>query len=291
MKIVLKLVFSIILLLLLCKCSNQKQDFIEIEKVQPWCILGFDSLNRTPKERIAMLKKLGLSSYGYNKGKGNLQDMEEEFSLAKENNLEITSVFLWLNAKRDSIGKLSPYNQQLLNNLKNAPFKPTLWLSFSDNYFNQLSHKESVNFCVNMILFVKTKADELNCNLALYNHRGWFGNPYNQVEILEKLNTQSIKMVYNFHHAHEYVDEFSVIAKKIKPYLYHVNLSGIKKEGPEILAIGTGDYEYYMIKTLQQENYKGTWGILGHVKTKDVEKVLIENIEGLKKLNRKVKLE
>ena len=142
-----------------------------------------------------------------------------------------------------------------------------------------------------MIKFVKLKADELGCKLSLYNHRGWFGNPYNQLEILKRLDDESITMVYNFHHSHEYVDKFPEIVKKMKPYLSYVNLNGVKKEGPEILPIAKGEYEYEMIKCLIDEGYNGPWGILGHIKTEDVQIVLNRNIEGLKIFNSRLKKE
>ena len=142
-----------------------------------------------------------------------------------------------------------------------------------------------------MIEFIKKKAEETGCKLAIYNHRGWFGNPHNQLEILKKLNDESLTMVYNFHHAHEYVAEFPEIVKKIRPYLSYVNLNGVKKEGPEILPIGEGDYEYEMIKNLIDEGYNGPWGILGHIKTEDVQKVLTRNMEGLKLFNAEFKKE
>ena len=66
--------------------------------------------------------------------------MIQEFNLAKEHGIEITSILLWLNAKRDSIGKLSPSNQELLNNLKMVDQKPTIWISFSDNYFEKINN-------------------------------------------------------------------------------------------------------------------------------------------------------
>ncbi len=234
-----------------------------------------------------MLQEMGFTRYGYNRGKGQLDDMIDEFNLAKENNIEIVSIFLWLNAKRDSIGKLSPSNQELLRNLNQLEQKPTIWLSFSNNFFEKLNQEESMELSIEMIKFIKLKADELGCKLALYNHHGWFGNPLNQVKIIEELNLDSITMVYNFHHAHEYVDEFSEIVKKIKPHLSYVNLNGVKKEGPQILTIGEGDYEFEMIKHLLDEGFNGPWGILGHIKTEDVQKVLKRNIVGLNLLNSK----
>ncbi|MEO0640479.1 MAG: AP endonuclease, partial [Bacteroidota bacterium] len=64
-----------------------------------------------------------------------------------------------------------------------------------------------------------------------------------------------------------------------------VNVSGVKKEGPQILTIGKGDHELDMMKRLQEEGFNGPWGILGHIKEEDVKEVLIRNMEGLKLLN------
>ncbi len=278
------LVFSVILLF--C-CARSIEYSFEINEISPWCILGFDSLDRTPKERITMLNEMGFTKYGFNKGKGDLSTMHEEFKLAKENNIEITSIFLWLNSDRDSIGKLSSSNQELLLNLREVEHKPTIWVSFSNNFFEGKTQEQSLELSTEMIKYIKVKADELNCKIALYNHHGWFGNPYHQIEILERLNEKSVTMVYNFHHAHEYVDEFPKIVKKMKPYLSYVNLSGVKKKESKILSIGEGDYEYEMIQNLLNEGYNGPWGILGHIKTEDVQKVLTRNIEGLKLFNSK----
>ncbi|WP_185968966.1 sugar phosphate isomerase/epimerase [Carboxylicivirga sp. M1479] len=273
-----------------CTCTHKENKALfSIDEVSPWCIIGFDSLNRTPEQRIDMLKQMGFTKYGFEKGKGDLSFMKDEFKLAKENNIEIISIFLRLNTKRDSIGKLSPMNQELLSNLAEIDNKPTIWLSFSNNFFEDLNQEQSIELSIKMIDFIKSKADEVGCKLALYNHRGWFGNPFNQVEILEKLNHDSISIVYNFHHAHEYIDEFPAIVKKIKPYLSHVNLNGVKKEGPEILPIGQGDSEFEMINQLLQQGYNGPWGILGHLKNEDVQIVLNRNIDGLNLMNSKLK--
>lgn len=282
-----KLKIAILLVVLFSSCANKVEDLIKIEEVAPWCILDFDSLDRTPEQRIAMVRELGLTKYGFNKGKGDLGTMVKEFELASENEIEITSVFLWLNAKRDSIGRLSTPNRELLRNLKEVEQKPVIWLSFSHNFFEELNQEESIRLSVEMIKFIKLKADSIGCKLALYNHHGWFGNPYNQIEILEELREEQLTMVYNFHHAHEYVDDFPDIVKRIKPYLSFVNLNGVNKKGPQIVTIGEGDHEFDMIKSLKEEGFNGPWGILGHIKTEDVEKVLLQNIDGLKLLNSK----
>ncbi len=267
-------------------CSNRK-NFIEPKNVTPWCIVNFDALERSPEERIAMLKEMGFTKYGYNWRDKHLSEMKEEFALAKENHIEINSIFLWLNAKRDSIGKLSPSNERMLTILKDVAYKPTIWLSFSDNFFKELDQEQSISLAIDFIKFIKTKTDKIGCNIALYNHHGWFGNPYNQVEIIERLPQDSLEMVYNFHHAHHYLDEFPEIVKKITPYLSYVNVNGMRKEGPQILAVGEGDFEHEMIDLLMDEGFNGPWGILGHIETEDVQKVLEQNIKGLKALKPK----
>ena len=199
-----QLVLSIAFLLsiTICACENKTGHLIHVDEVTPWCIIDFDSLNRSPEQRIAMLKDMGFKKYGFNRGKGQLGEMKKEFNLAGKNDIEITSIFLWLNAKRDSLGKLGPSNQELLSNLKEVEQKPTIWVSFSNNFFEKRNDQESIDFSVEMIKYIKLKADEVGCQLALYNHHGWFGNPYNQIEILKVLNQNTITMVYNFHHAH-----------------------------------------------------------------------------------------
>lgn len=277
--------FLSLLFLFISSCQENTSPLIEIDKVSAWCILGFDSLDRSPEERIAMLQELGIKKYGFNRGKADYSKLTHEFKLAQENNIEITSVFLWLNANKDSIGHLSESNEALLAYLKELDQKPTIWVSFNNNYFENLDHQAALNAGVDMVKYIKSRADDLGCKLALYNHTGWFGNPLNQIEIIKAVDQDGITIVYNFHHAHDNIDIFKANIKEIIPYLSCVNLNGVKKGGPKILDIGKGEHEYEMIKDLKEAGYLGPWGILGHVKTEDAKVVLERNIEGLKALN------
>jgi len=281
-----KISTALLLFGLFSSCQESKPDqLVNPEEVSAWCIKGFDILDRTPQQRIAMVKEMGIKRYGYNRGKGDISQMTEEFKLAKENGIEIPSVFLWLNPKRDSIGKLSEGNQELLAKLAEVYQKPAIWVSFSNSFFEDISDSESMELAVDMIKFLKSKTDEIGCPLALYNHTGWFGEPENQIEILKQVDEEALSLVFNFHHAHDYVDEFCEVAKKIRPYLSYVNLNGMVRDSSKIFTLGKGESEYEMIKCLKAEGYEGPWGILGHIKTEDVKLVLQRNMEGLKALN------
>ncbi len=287
---IIKIRFLILLgsILYLTACDHKPSSTINVEEIVPWCIIGFDTEERTPSERIDMLQNLGIKKYGYNRGKADFTSMKEEFQLADEKGMEITSIFLWLNPKRDSLEKLSPANQDLLHNLRDSPHKPAIWVSFSESYFKDLDQQQSINLSIEYLTYIKKEAEKLGLPMAIYNHNGWFGNPHNQLAILEQMGQSDITMVYNFHHAQEYVNDFSDIAKQITPHLSFVNLNGVKKEGPQIITLGEGEHELDMITKLVDAGYKGEWGILGHIKTEDVEVVLKRNLAGLQKLNREL---
>jgi sugar phosphate isomerase/epimerase len=264
--------------------NNQKRIHFEMNNVFPWCIVAFDSMERSPGERIQMLKELGFDKYAYDWRDKHLDEMENELKLAKENDIEVISVWLWLNAKRDTLGHLNPSNERIFEILKGIDLKTTIWLSFSSNYFEGITQEQSLQKATAMVEFINVKANEIGCKVALYNHSGWFGNPNNQVEIIKALPQYDLSIVYNFHHAHLHLEEFPQIVKTMKSYLSAVNLNGMRKEGPKILTIGEGDYEKGMIKLLIDQGFEGPWGVLGHIEDEDVKKVLERNIAGLNSL-------
>ena len=273
-----------LLMVFVTSCLKQKEKDHTMQQLYPWCIVAYDSLERTPSERILMLKEMGFTKYAYDWRDKHLDEMATELTLAKKNDIEVISVWLWLNAKRDSLGKLSSSNERIFDIVKDLQLKTTLWVSFSNNFFEDLTQEQSMNRAIEMLKFVNKKAEALGCKIALYNHKGWFGDPNNQVEIIKALPEYNLSMVYNFHHAHNYLNEFPEIVKKIKPYLSAVNLNGMQKDGPKILPIGEGEFEKEMFQLLTDEGFNGPWGLLGHVENADVKKVLEKNIKGYRSL-------
>ncbi|MCB0748864.1 MAG: AP endonuclease [Ignavibacteriae bacterium] len=247
-----------------------------------WCIVPFDKLNRTPSERIKMLKELGFNSYGYDWRNEHIPTMEEEFLLAKENNISIKCVWMWIDGNYDNINNLSDWNEELLHKIKNVDLRTSIWLGFHPNFFNNLSEDDAVNKGTAMIEFLNRKADSIGCEIALYNHGDWFGEPENQIKIIEKLKTNKVGMVYNLHHGHEQIDRFPQLLKIMMPYLIAVNINGMNPDGPKILPIGSGSKDKEMLNELINSGYKGPVGILGHIEDEDVKIVLQRNLDGLK---------
>lgn len=281
MKYYILLFFGAIVMMTSCTEKNNGQ-IIDMENIYAWCIVPYDSLERSPEERINMLKGLGIKKYAYDWREKHLSSMAEELRLAKRNDIEVNAIWMWIDGNSDSIDGLSSSNKKVFNVIEEVGYKGQIWVGINGNFFENLSDPEAVKKGAEMIAFLSKKANALGCKIALYNHGDWFGEPKNQIQIIEALPNEDLGIVYNFHHAHEQIDVFPEMVTMMMPYLWNVNLNGLRKEGPKILTIGEGDYEKEMIALLLEKGYKGDFGILGHVEDADVETILKANLNGLK---------
>ena len=277
--------FAVLLIFTSCnsvkKSSHEENYPFTKENLIPWSIVGFDVKERTPKERLVMLERLGYKHYAYGYRPKHIPTMATEWKLAKQKGIEIKAVWLYINLHKDKVGALRPDAEVVFQNLKKTGLKTQIWVGFYPNYFDNLSDEESLRQSVDMVSHLSKKANALGCKIALYNHGGWFGKPENQIRIINALPEEEIGVVFNFHHAHDSLNEYSENIKNLLPYLWSVSLNGMIAEGPKIITIGKGNLEKEMIQQLLDLNYKGTFNILGHVKGGDPEVILEKNFKGL----------
>jgi len=279
-----------VLMATLFSCKSKKQTVakttypFEIDNLIPWSIVAFDVKERTPIQRIEMVKKLGFSQYAFGGREAHIARLEEEITIAKKENIKISAVWLYINHLKDTPGKLKPMSEQVFQALGNTGLSTQIWVGFSPDYYNGLSQEQALETTTKMISYLCERAKAVNCKIALYNHGGWPGEPENQLQIMKSLPQYEIGMIYNFHHGHEQLERYSQIIEEILPYLWSVSLNGMKKEGPKIISIGKGNIEKEMIQLLIDNGYNGPWGILGHVKGGDPELILEENLNGLQTL-------
>jgi hypothetical protein len=127
-------------------------------------------------------------------------------------------------------------------------------------------------------------AAQIGCQVGLYNHEGWFGEPENQLAILAELNLPNVGIVYNFHHGHDHLDRFPEVLKQMLPHLYAINLNGMvrdgQRRGQQILQLGQGDLDLGLLGTIRDSGYRGPIGIIGHTQD-DAEQRLQDNLDGL----------
>lgn len=272
-----------IAVMMIAGCGGTAEKQPDLENYYAWCIVPFDSRERSPEQRIEMLKELGFNAYAYDWRGEHLPEMARELELAKENNIDVIAVWMWID-KNDAPGNLSENNRKVLEALAETGHKTQIWVSFPEDYFDGMNNEEKIEKAAEMISYISLEAEDLGCRVGLYNHGGWFGRPDNLVSIIETMPRLDIGIVFNFHHAHDMIDEFPELVKLMMPHLWAVNLNGMDPGGPKIMPLGTGKKEAEMIATLEENGFHGPYGILGHVENADVKEILKENIKGLKAL-------
>jgi len=268
--------------------GSKGQNLFAQENLVAWCIVPFDNQHRTPKERIEMLKRLNFSQYAYDWRHQHLDSFPEEIKLAKQNGIFITAVWLWIDRDSDSPGKLSEDNEKVLQILKENGLMTQLWVGFNNNFFEYDTDEIKISKGVEMLKYLRKRTMSIATSMALYNHGDWFGEPENEIKILKEVNDPGIGLIYNFHHGHHQIESFPTLLTKMSPWLWTVNINGMKKEGPQILPVGSGDKEVEMLKELKKSGFKGSIGILGHIEDEDVEQVLQRNLKGLRMIEKQL---
>lgn len=239
-----------------------------------WCIVPFDARKRTPAQRVEMLSKLGFKKYAYDWRAEHLPTFDEEVALLKKAGIELTAV--WFPAN------LGPDATKLLDVIGKHKVKLQLWVTMGEPAGKDQAEK--VAAAAKVIRPIAEEAGKLGCSVALYNHGGWFGEPENQLAVVEALGLKNVGIVYNQHHGHDHVGRFAEILKKTGPHLMALNLNGMTKDGEKrgkkILPLGQGELDLALLKAVAASGYKGPVGILGHTQD-DAEERLRDNLDGL----------
>ncbi|MBA4066259.1 MAG: xylose isomerase [Isosphaera sp.] len=239
-----------------------------------WCIVPFDARKRTPAQRVEMLKELGFKRYAYDWRAEHLPTFDEEVGLLKKAGIELTAV--WFPAN------LGPDAKALLAVIEKHGVKPQLWVTMGDP--GGTGQADKVAAAAKVLRPIAEAADKLGGRVALYNHGGWFGEPENQVAVIEHLKLKNVGVVYNQHHGHDHLGRFPELLKTMGPHLLALNLNGMTKggdkAGKKILPLGQGELDVELLKAVAASGYAGPVGILGHTQDDAAER-LRDNLDGL----------
>jgi sugar phosphate isomerase/epimerase len=257
--------------------KSSDKSIYDRENLVAWCIVPFDKAQRTPTQRAEMLAKMGVKRLAYDWRDQHLPTWDDELNQLEKHGIELTA--LWFPAGLTEQAKV------LLDGLKRHNVKTQLWVSGGIEPGGDQA--KGVQQGADQIRPIAEAAAKQGCTVALYNHGGWFGEPENQIQIIEKLKADGITnvgIVYNLHHGHDHLDRFPAMLEKMKPYLMALNLNGMTKAGDKvgkkILPIGQGDLDLQLLKTIRDSGYTGPIGILNHT-DEDAEGRLLDNVEGL----------
>jgi putative heme-binding domain-containing protein len=209
---------------------------------------------------------------------------DAEVEALQDANIELTA--WWFPAVLNDEARL------ILDVLKRHGVKTQLWVTGGGQPTQSAAEqRQRVRAEADRIRPIAVAAAEIGCSVGLYNHGGWFGEPENQIAVIEELDLPNVGIVYNQHHGHGHVEDFAQLLEDMKPHLLCLNLNGMvaggDAAGQKIVPLGRGELDLRLLKIIQQSGYTGLIGILNHTQH-DAEARLLDNIDGLKWLTRQL---
>lgn len=262
-----------------------RPEMFKEQNLVAWCIVPFDSEKRGPEQRAQMLDQLGIKRLAYDYRAEHVASFEEEITTMKKHGIEFTA--WWFPTVLNDEAKL------ILSLIKKHQIHPQLWVTGGgDLSMNEEQTKAFIESEVRRIREIALAAQDADCKVALYNHGGWYGEPENQIRLIQAIGLPNVGIVYNLHHAHHQLDRLESILQKIRPHLLAINLNGMQTDGDrlgkKILPIGQGNRDNEVLKLIGQLNFDGPVGILNHTDL-DAKTRLKENLDGLNQLTKAIK--
>lgn len=245
-----------------------------------WCIVPFDAKKRGPEERAAMLERMGIRKLAYDYRAEHIPQFDQEIQALKRHDIALAA--WWFP------GVLNDEARLILEVLKRHGVQTSLWVTGGgEPTKSPEAQRERVRAEAERLAPIAAAANEIGCSIALYNHGGWFGEPENQVAVIQELGRGGITnagIVYNLHHGHEHLERFSQLLQLMKPYLRFLNLNGMERGGDrvgrKILPLSAGDEDLAVLRIIATSGWSGPIGILNHTE-EDAEGRLLDNLDGL----------
>jgi quinoprotein glucose dehydrogenase len=269
-------------------CAHPAPALLSKSNLVAWCIVPFDAKKRGPEERAQMLDQLGLRRLAYDYRAEHIPTFDTEVETMKRHRIEFTA--WWFP------GELNDEARGILAVIERHKITPQLWITGAGSPTKNADEQRArVAAEANRVLPIAHAAARLHCTVGLYNHGNWFGEPDNQIEIIEHLRRGGITnvgIVYNFHHGHEHIERFAGLFHRMQPHLLCVNLNGMVKEGDKqgrkILHLAEGDQELPMLRVIRDSGWFGPLGIIDHRPETDSEETLRNNLGGFEWLTREL---
>lgn len=286
------LVFATVILLMATNGVIAQQSTINLfdaDKLAAWCIVPFDAAQRTPETRAKMLSNLGITKLAYDWRDEHIPLFEREWKALQDQGVDLFA--FWLPSNTDPANE--EHVEQVFAFLERNRIKTQLWYlpGWFTGYENQIegfgemTREEQIESISKPIRYVAERAQALGCTVGLYNHGGWFGEPENQIAIIEHLGMDNVGIVYNFQHGRQHIHRFPEFYPKMKKYLLCINLVGLADGDPvTVTALGDGDIEYELLEMIYESGYTGAISIQNHRADRDAEAALIAERHGLEKM-------
>jgi len=148
-----------------------------------WCIVPFDAKKRGPEERAAMMEKLGFKHFAYDYRAEHIPTFDAEIVACKKHDVSLDA--WWFP------GALNDEARLILDVLRRNNMKTQLWIMGGGGPTKSPEEQKArVGEEANRLRPIAEVAEKIGCTVGLYNHGAWFGEPENQLQIIEHLKLE-----------------------------------------------------------------------------------------------------
>lgn len=261
-------------------------DLFARDNLLAWCIVPYDAEDRGPEERAQMLRDLGITMLAYDWRERHIPTFDAEWEALNKYGIKLQA--FWMVTGLEPAGDSTV--ERVFDFVEQNNVQTQLWTYIVETEeFRNMDPEEKVDKVVEILEYLAERAERAQCQIGLYNHRGWLGEPENQVKIIDQLDRENVGLVYNFHHAVGHHERFEEFFPTLVPHLMALNLAGIKSsDSVNFYGIGEGDAEYDMIQVVAESDYAGPIGIINHDHQRDAREGLLTEMAGLEKVLRAI---
>lgn len=272
-----------VLLLWCLSLPAAEEPLFEKKNLAAWCIVPFDARKRGPEERAAMLERLGFTKFVYDYRGEHIPQWDEELAALKRHHVALLG--WWFP------GSLNSEATRALDLFQRHGVHPQLWVTGNGGSItvkDEADRQARIAKEVARLAPIAEAAAKVGCQVGLYNHGSWFGEPENALAIVEALKAAghgNVGLVYNLHHGHGHLARLEQVLPRMLPHLLCLNLNGMdvdgEAKGRKILPLGAGSQDLRVLKQVRASGYAGPIGILNHT-DEDAEGRLLDNLDGLR---------
>jgi sugar phosphate isomerase/epimerase len=253
------------------------------QNLTAWCVVPFDARKRGPMERAEMLQRLGFKNFAYDWRSKDVPTFDAEVEALNQHGINL--VAWWFPTEPGD-----PNARTILEVIQRHGLHPQLWVMGSGSPTKtEAEQLQRTDQEAERIRKIVELAAPYGCKVELYNHNGWFGQPDNEVAVIERLKQKGVSgvgMVYNFSHGHADMADFPAIWKRIQRCVVAVNVSGMVTS-ERLVPPSQGDKELDMLRAIQQSGWRGPIGLIAE-QGGDAEVTLGNDLRGLEWLSKEI---
>ncbi|WP_084104595.1 hypothetical protein [Demequina sp. NBRC 110056] len=263
-------------------------------------IVAYDFPDRTPAERAAMLERIGLTRIVWDWREDHMLRFEEEMDALAARRIDVVGLWCPMPLADQgapdadaALGVIDPHITAQVESLHARGMRPDLWtcVEFGQEgtpaRLSPRIQRARVRRSADHLEPLALLAREHGMCLALTNHLGWFGEPENQVEVIEELGSRGLRNVgiaYQLQHGHHHAHRFAEVLATMQEHLVAVALSGMDADGVQtgrkILPWGAGRLDRKLAHLLMASGWEGQIAVQGH-SADDAEPRLLDSLEGI----------